>query len=133
MEDGFTNTEIDGVSSSMNRLNVENVKSLNQVTGSEPANNTTPAPYSLQESQLANDADGSVYMPYSHQKGRSVQEKQATEYTAWDSIGNPHQRARDTPSILSDDYASAKTPASSSKFARVKVYIYFLPVFEFMI
>lgn len=117
----------------MNRLNVENVKSLNQVTGSEPANNTTPAPYSLQESQLANDADGSVWRPFSQQNGRSAEGKQATEYTAWDSHGNPHQRARRPSTILSDDYASAKTPASSSKFARVKVYIHLLPVFETMI
>ena len=117
----------------MNRLNVENVKSLNQVTGSEPANNTTPAPSSLQESQLANDADGSVYMPFSHRNGRSAQGKQATEYTGWDSHGNPHQRARAPSTVLSDDYASAKIPASSSKFARVKVDIYLLPVFEFMI
>lgn len=131
MEEQSTTSEIDGVSSSMNRLNFANVKSLDQVTGSESANHAAPA---LEGSQLGgndnmptrsteNNAEGSVWRQYSYQNARSGQGKPATEYTGWDSQGNPHQRVHAPSTVMSDDYASAKTPASSSKFARVKVFI----------
>lgn len=117
----------------MNQLNFRNVETLAQVTGSEAANRPAAATFSSQAPRngavkniSAQDTgeilDGSVWRKWSEKNGQNARDgKPATEYTGWDSHGNAHQRIRAPSTALSDDYGTARTPAGSSKFARIKV------------
>jgi hypothetical protein len=125
----YTASDVDGVSSSMNKLTMQN---LGNLAGPGDHNHAASEAFSGIESERGtkgnvparsteNNPDGSVWREYANVNAKSANAKTGTEYTGWDSRGNAFQRVRAPSTVMSDEYGfnSARAPRSSG-FAKVK-------------